>query len=441
MNNTIPVSSIVFQKEVRPSFFVLILFIAGCAASFAFLPVPASACILLAGLIVVPLCFMSGMSAARARIGISDFANEGEEIIRNLPIGIVLYDADFRVQLFNPAAEEIFGISAEEAKRQKIEASLASDPKLQLFVRVVFSTLAPVVITRSDPGKYPQLADISFDDPHLELSVITDVVRDEKGGVRGFFKIITNKTREANLIKSKTEFITVAAHQLRTPLTAVNWALESLEQSIQDPSQKELLDTAFGAVKNSLKIVNDLLDVSKIEEGRFGYEFRQVGIVDFLEKVLGQISDLAKQYGIRFYFDHPQDADVTVSLDEQKMGIVFFNLFDNAMQYNVEHGEVTVRVQKDAAKNAVVVSVHDTGIGIPSEQLDKLFSKFFRAENAKKTVANGNGLGLYIARNIARAHGGDIWVESELNRGTTFFVSIPLDSQAPSQGLPGYPAS
>src|SRR5690606_34479134 len=114
-------------------------------------------------------------------------------------------------------------------------------------------------------------------------------------------------------------------------------------------------------------------------------------------------------------FDHSGQSDIPVSLDTQKMGIVFFNLFDNAIQYNVENGEVTVRVQKDDTKNSVVVSVHDTGIGIPPEQLGKIFTKFFRAENAQKTVANGNGLGMYIARNITRAHGGDMWVESELN--------------------------
>ena len=151
-----------------------------------------------------------------------------------------------------------------------------------------------------------------------------------------------------------------------------------------------------------------------------------MSVIEFLENTLTQISDIAKQYGVKFYFDHSKQADISVSIDEQKMGIVFFNLFDNAIQYNVENGEVTVRVQHDMTKNTVVVSVHDTGIGIPPEELDKVFTKFFRADNAKKTIANGNGLGLYIARNIVRAHGGDMWVESELNRGTTFFVSIPV---------------
>ncbi len=367
----------------------------------------------------------------------SAFEEQVDAIIKNLPVGVIVYDADFEVHIFNPAAEDIFGISADEAKSQKLDASLAMDPKLQTFMRVVFSTLAPVVIKRSDPGKYPQIADIIFDEPHLELQVITDIVYSKpfdgsQGRPNGFIKLITNKTREANLIKSKAEFITVAAHQLRTPLTAVNWALEALEGSITDPTQKELLDTGFGAVKNSLKIVNDLLDVSKIEEGRFGYEFHDISIIDFLEKTLMQVADLSKQYSVKFYFDHSQQSDISVSIDEQKMGIVFFNLFDNAIQYNVENGEVTVRVQREMTKNTVVVSVHDTGIGIPPEELDKVFTKFFRADNAKKTIANGNGLGLYIARNIVRAHGGDIWVESELNRGTTFFVSIPVERPAAS---------
>jgi two-component system sensor histidine kinase VicK len=88
-------------------------------------------------------------------------------------------------------------------------------------------------------------------------------------------------------------------------------------------------------------------------------------------------------------------------------------------------------------KNTVVISVRDTGIGIPPQELKKVFSKFFRADNAQKTVANGNGLGLYIARNIVQAHGGDMWVESELNRGTTFFVSVPVERQQASEALVG----
>lgn len=423
------------QKEIRSVYYVASSLVVVVSIAFFYTSFSIALVAALLSLGILFFLFSFGVQAARARMKYSDFAQQAWSIINNLPIGVVVYRDDFNVQIFNPAAEDIFGVSEEEIKAQKIDASLATDPKFQVFTRVIFSTLAPVVIKRSDPGKYPQIADIIFDEPHLELNVVTDIVRGESGKPIGFIKLIVNKTREANLIKAKAEFITVAAHQLRTPLTAVNWALESLEQSIRDPSQKELLDTGFGAVKNSLKIVNDLLDVSKIEEGRFGYEFHQVDIIEFLEKILVQITDIAKQYGIKFYFDHSQQANIAVSMDEQKMGIVFFNLFDNAIQYNVENGEVTVSVKHDMTKNTVIVSVHDTGIGIPSEQLDKLFTKFFRADNAQKTVANGNGLGLYIARNIVQAHGGDMWVESELNRGSTFFVSIPVQTPPASDEL------
>ena len=257
------------QKEVYPVYYITLILIAGVAACFFYAP----AFVGVLGTVLAAACmwfvFSSGASAARARIEYSDFVREARSIIGNLPIGVVVYDADFEVQTFNPAAEDIFGITIDEAKAQRLDASLAMDPKLQVFMQIIFSTLAPVVIKRSDPGKYPQIADIVFDDPHLELNVVTDIVYSKpfdgaQGRPNGFIKLITNKTREANLIKSKAEFITVAAHQLRTPLTAVNWALEALEQDITDPSKKELLDTAFGAVKNSLKIVNDLLDVSKI---------------------------------------------------------------------------------------------------------------------------------------------------------------------------------
>lgn len=425
------------QREFFPAYYLSGALIVALILSFLFAPLGVS---LVAVCVCIGCCgflFASALRVVRTRIEYVDFSKQAQAIINNMPIGVVVYDANFEVKIFNPAAEDIFGITAQEAQQQRLEASLAMDPKLQVFVQVIFSTLAPIVIKRSDPGKYPQVADIIFDDPHIELNVVTDIVRDASGKANGFIKLITNKTREANLIKSKAEFIMVAAHQLRTPLTAVHWAMEALEQSVTDPSQKELLDTGFGAVKNSLKIVNDLLDVAKIEEGRFGYEFHKINILDFLQRAFEQVHDLAKQYGIKFYFEHTPQANTEVSIDEQKLGIVFFNLFDNAIQYNVEHGEVFVKVQRDMAKNTVVISVRDTGIGIPPQELKKVFSKFFRADNAQKTVANGNGLGLYIARNITQAHGGDMWVESELNRGTTFFVSIPVERQQVSEALVG----
>jgi len=414
-----------FQPEFRVIWYIIPLLGVVGVLDLLFIPMPWALVGILVLLILHSVLLASYVRIVRANQLIRMRTLQIETIIRDIPIGIVAYNSNFEVVIYNPVAQQIFGVTENDLVGKKIDASQASNPAMRMLVQVVFSSLAPTVVKLSDPGVFPQVVDISFQDPAVNLHIITDRVINEAGSVVGFIKFITDLTRENQLLKSKTEFIAVAAHQLRTPLTAVNWALEALEGSTLTEDQKQFVDTAFAAIKNSLNTVNSLLDVSKIEEGKFGYEFQIIPLLPFLDEILKQAYDLGKQYNIAVYFDRPKK-DCQVRIDAQKLGMVFYNLLDNAIKYNVENGQVTVSIIIDDSKKIITVSIKDTGIGIPSEQLDKLFGKFFRADNAIKTVADGNGLGLYIARNIVRNHGGDITVSSELNRGTTFFVTLPI---------------
>ncbi len=417
------------KPEFKTVFYFSPLLVIICVIDVLFLPFVWVLVGIVVALILYSVFIFSSMQAVRGNYISTTRTKQIEAIIRDIPSAIIAYDSNFKVLIYNPAAQQIFGVTEQHIVGRVLDASQASDPSLRTLIQVVFSSLAPVVVKLSDPGVFPQIADISFQDSAVSLHVITDRILDEQGGVVGFVKLITDLTRENELLKSKTEFIAVAAHQLRTPLTAVNWALEALESSSLTEEQKQFVDTAYAATKNSLNTVNSLLDVSKIEEGKFGYEYQIIPLLPFLDDIIKQAYDLGKQYEIAVYFDRPKE-DCRVRVDAQKLGMVFYNLLDNAIKYNVEHGQVTVAVIIHQETKTVTVTIADTGIGIPSEQLDKLFSKFFRADNAIKTVSDGNGLGLYIARNIVRNHGGDITVTSELNRGTTFFVTLPL---APEQ--------
>ena len=121
------------------------------------------------------------------------------------------------------------------------------------------------------------------------------------------------------------------------------------------------------------------MDVSKIEEGKFGYQFENVNIVDFIEETIVSVQDLAKQFGIKLYFQKSEEPSIVVSIDSQKLGIVLFNLFDNAIRYNVANGQVTATIERVKDEPYVQVSVKDTGISVPADQINKLFAKFFRA--------------------------------------------------------------
>ena len=374
------------------------------------------------------LVFFSNLRAARYSLTISLEKNRLDSIISSIGDGLIVYNSDFKITVFNKAAEEIFNLSQANAIGYIVAIDSMKDEAFKILTQVIYPSLAPAVIRRSEQGVYPQVIDISFQDPRLELRVSTNRLVDEKGVVFGFLKVVQDRTREVELLKSKSDFITVAAHQLRTPLTAVGWALENLKAESLSESQQEIVRMGSAASANLLKVVEDLLNVSKIEEGRFGYNFQNFDLVTFLSSLLSQAELIAKQYNVTVYFDPGQETAVNIYGDPTNLGMAISNLLDNAIKYNTANGQVTVSLRKVKDKPYVQVSVKDTGLGIPPEDIKKLFGKFFRSSNALTKETTGSGLGLYITRNIIRRHGGEIGVESELNRGTTFYFTLPTDS-------------
>ena len=373
------------------------------------------------------IILFNNLRLARSNLEIKIERNELKSIISNLRDGIIAYDPNFKILIFNRAAEGIFNLKAEEVIGQYFNLERVREAPYRLISQVIFPSLAPVVIRRSEPGVYPQIIDLSLEEPKIELRVATDKILDPNGQLLGFVKIVHDRTRELELIRSKNEFIGVASHQLRTPLTSIQWALESLIKENLTENQKNLVNTALDVSAKALKMVNDLLDVSKIEEGKFGYQFEDIDIISFIEEIIGNVNDFAKQFNVKIYFQRPDEPSIVLSADPQKLSIVISNLLDNAIRYNVPNGEVIVAVERVKDQPYVKISVKDTGIGIPQEGINKLFTKFFRAENVVKVDPNGSGLGLYIAKNIIKRHGGEIWVESEINRGSTFYFTLPTD--------------
>lgn len=382
------------------------------------------------------IVFMSISRAAEVEVSDSGERNQLKSIISAMEDGLVVYDKDFTVLFFNAAAERLFGVKREQIVGKKVEPQQAEIPGLQRLVQALFPTLAPTMTPRSRAGEYPQVVDLSFDAPYLELRTTTSPISDDQGGLVGFMKIVRDRTREVSLVKSKNEFITVASHQLRTPITNIGWTLESLDgNTALDENTKILVQNALVSVRQLRGVVEDLLSISKMEEGRFGYHFEEMALSDFLEKILSEALPQARRVGISLFFDKPQEALPAVHIDPNKLSMAVSNLLDNAIRYNVQNGKVTVEVKHRPPM--IEVTVRDTGIGVSPEDLPKLFGRFFRAENAAKAAADGSGLGLYIAQNIVHAHGGKIWVESELGRGTAFHFTIPTDpSLIPPKEVP-----
>lgn len=354
-------------------------------------------------------------------------SKEFRAVAETLKDGLIIYDQQFRVLFINHSAEEIFNIDSKDVVGSKIEPKLSNDPKLRCFVQTLFPTLASSVAQVSESNIWPQIVEITTENPQLSLYTVLNKITDENGLLVYFLKLVRNETREQAILKSKNEFIGTAAHQLRTPLTAINWALENIKKISGDSSEIGMVaDQALGVSERALKITNDLLDVVKIEEGKFGYAMHQANLIEFIENVVKTSLPFAEQKSIKLSLSKPDTNEMLVNIDEERLGLALFNLIDNAIKYNTNGGSVTVSIGYTEDGHRAKISVEDTGVGIDAEEIKKLFQKFYRGSNVIQIEPNGSGLGLFITRNIIRQHGGDIGVESNIGRGSTFWFTIPL---------------
>ena len=349
-------------------------------------------------------------------------------ILESMDDPIIVYEENFQAIFFNPAAEQLFHLGSKNVIGHTFSPRDVEVPGWRTLIQVIFPSLAPRVMTRSKEGEYPQVVDLSFTDPQMELRVMTVPLSDDTGRRIAFLKIVRDRTALIATIKSKSEFVTIASHQFRTPVTEVTWALESLSNAEElTDTDRAIVQTALASSKGLSRRIEDLLSIAKMEDGEFGYAFQETDLLDFVAKVLVEVLPSAQKAGIKMYFDRPEGGMPNVMIDPKQLSLALINILENAIRYNVQNGELTVKAGIVPGKPYVAVSVKDTGIGIPTEDISKLFNKFYRAENAMKLQTEGSGLGLYITRGIVKAHGGDVWVESELNRGTTITFTLPTD--------------
>lgn len=223
----------------------------------------------------------------------------------------------------------------------------------------------------------------------------------------------------------KSDFVSIAAHQLRTPLTGIKWSYLSLLEKETGPlnsDQRKIIEDGLDAINHTITLINDLLNVAHIEEGRFGFSFQSASILPVVRKAFGRFQSAAGMKGVWLSIELPKNEPPPISLDEEKIDLVLDNLLENAIKYTLPGGKVKLKLDYDGKKIKIIVS--DTGIGIPRNQLNRVFTKFFRGENALLYQTSGTGLGLYMAKNIIDRHCAAISVESEENKGTTFTVTL-----------------
>ncbi len=231
--------------------------------------------------------------------------------------------------------------------------------------------------------------------------------------------------QDIELSRVKSDFISTAAHQLRTPLTGIRWAMEALDQTAVNEDQKVLIKSAVDKSHELVNIVGTLLDISSIEAGKYKYKMEAIDIDALLSEVAQDFSPSATTRHITLYYGHSGTPLPKGRADRERIKWVLNNLVENAIRYTPANG--SVRITTEAAMGRIFIRVHDTGIGIPAKDRENIFERFYRTDNAIAKESNGNGLGLYIARTIAKDHGGDLDFESNKDGpGTTFSLTLPV---------------
>ncbi|PIV10246.1 MAG: hypothetical protein COS49_01545 [Candidatus Portnoybacteria bacterium CG03_land_8_20_14_0_80_41_10] len=341
--------------------------------------------------------------------------NKTRAVLISLVNGLIVFDKDKKITLVNPEAEKILGLKEKEVLYKRIDqiSGLANLEKLyQALGRKVEWTGQKYELVLDEPLKR-----------FFQVSIAPVVFENKTAGL---MIILYDITREREIDRMKTEFVSIAAHQLRTPLSAIKWILRMLlDGDIGQLSQEqaEFLEKGYRSNERMISLINDLLNVARIEEGRFLYSLTYQSLEEIIEKVIEGLSGLVKEKKLKLVFNKPKKTLPKVKVDKEKIELVVQNLLDNAIRFNNSGGQVTISVKCDKMK--LEVMVQDTGVGIPRSQRKRIFAKFFRADNAIKLETEGTGLGLFICKNIIEAHGGKIWFESQEGQGTTFWFTLP----------------
>lgn len=242
--------------------------------------------------------------------------------------------------------------------------------------------------------------------------------------------IIRNFESVAKMNKMKSEFVSIASHQLKTPLSQIKWEMELLTSKHNkglSEKQKDILDCISKSNSAMIRLSNDLLDVARIDQGRFILNKEDINIVEIVENVIKANEILAKASNVEVKLIKP-DFVPMISADKRRLGVAIDNLVTNAIRYVRSKGFVEIEIRNNDNKT-VSMCVKDNGVGIPEEQQTKIFHKFFRSDNAVKYQTEGTGLGLYISKNIIEQSGGKMWFKSIENVGSIFCFSIPAKKE------------
>lgn len=340
--------------------------------------------------------------------------NEILEIFHHLPLGLLFFDKKNKLFLINPLAEDFLSIRAKKIIGKSI-SELTRFPKLRPLIDLFGKRFRRIFQREVQIRK------------NLILEVFCFPVL-RKGRKVGTLVILDDIAREKEIERMKIQFISLAAHQFRTPLSAIKWGLKILleeEMGELNKKQKDFLEKIYHSNERMIVLVKDLSIVTRIEEGKYICEPAFLQIEKIVQSAIDSYKKEIKRKEIKFKFKKPEKRLSKIFGDVKKLKLAIQNLLGNSLSYIKIGGKVTISLK--GRRKEIEFKIEDDGVGIPKNQQKKVFKKFFRGANVIRMGTEGTGLNLFITKNIIEAHKGKIWFKSRENKGTSFYFTLPVE--------------
>jgi len=337
------------------------------------------------------------------------------EVINGFHDGVLVFDKENKLFLINPQAELIF----EKNSKEVIGKTTLELTKIPNFKSVLnfLKEKEEKIFKKEIPMKKNLI---------LEVTITPLIKNNEKIGT---LIILHDVTREKEIERIKSEFVTLSAHQLRTPLSAIKWSLKMLldgDLGELKKDQRDFIEKTYKSNERMISLINDLLNITRIEEGRHIYQFLFCDFLEIVQSVIDYFKEEIEKKKIQFEFRKPTQKLPKILADEEKLKLAIENLLNNAMRYTFPGGKIVISI--NLLEKEVEFKIEDTGIGIPKDEQPRVFTKFFRGVNAIRLETEGSGLGLFVTKNIIEAHGGKIAFKSEEGKGSIFYFVLPIKS-------------
>jgi len=331
-------------------------------------------------------------------------------VLEHMADGVIITDSEGQVQLINPAAARLLGTDQVDALGRSLAQVVRRYQLIDLWQR-----------SRERGDEQAQAVEI--EQRGLFLQAIVTPLRED--GRRGYLLILQDLTRLRRLETVRRDFVSNISHELRTPLASIKALVDTLRDGAlaDPPAAQHFLDRMEVEVDALTQMVQELLELSRIESGQVPLSLRAVAVADVVGPPVERLRPQAERAGLILAVDLPSDLPLVLG-DAERLQQVMTNLVHNAVKFTPAGGQVTISAQ--GGPDEVVISVRDTGVGIPPADLPRIFERFYKVDRARSR--GGTGLGLAIAKHIVQAHGGRIWAESREGKGSTFYFSLPVAS-------------